>query len=231
MLSFIRLAVFTALAAYASATNVITSVTASTNLTPGQPFTITWQTDSSSTVTLILRKGDASNLENIGTIATVPNTGSYTWYPDSDLPGGTDYAFEIVGSDGVPNYSHYFGIDNPSVSAASNGATSAATSGGSSSAAVKTTTLPESLVTDSTIATASGNSNMTSSISAKSSASSRSSAKSGSSASASRTASHSIASATTSSSSATTMVSDLVGGTGLMTLFALSLASMVFCMM
>jgi len=223
MQSFIRLAILSTLAIYAAATNVITSITAGTTLTAGQPFVITWQPDTSSTVTLILRKGDASNLETIGAIASVSNTGSYTWYPSASLPSGSDYAVEILGSDGTPNYSHFFTLES-SVSSAS---TSGSAVTGSTTAAIKTTTLPESLVTDSliSITMTSGNFSITSSVSSKSSASGSAASKS-----ASRTASQSIASASA-ASSATAIVYDIVGRTGLTTLFALSLASMIFCMM
>jgi len=235
MLSVVRLAVVSAFVSFVAAANVITSVVAGTSLTPGQPFTITWTPDSSSTVTLILRKGQASNLDNIGAIATVQNTGSYTWYPDAALPGGSDYALEIVGTDGVPSYSHYFTINDQSVTASSSRlTTSASRSTDSSRSSVKTTTLPESLVTDSLISSASRNSSVSSSMSSRSSASSASSSSSakssGSSASASRSASHSVASATTSASSATALVKGVIEGAGFVPFLLLSLASMVFCM-
>jgi hypothetical protein len=235
MLSFAKAVIFYAFVAYASAANVITSVTASTNLVPGQPFTITWQPDSSSTISLILRKGDASNLDTVGYIANnIPNTGTYTWYPENTLPGGSDYALEILSTDGTPNYSHFFGISNA-------GVTASATTGGSTSAAIKTTTLPESLLTDSlisdstsaTVLIVSGNSTMTSvsSMASSASASRNSSATSRSASSTTRSSSQTIASATTSASSASVVGSGIIGGTGLLTIIALSLASMLFCMM
>jgi hypothetical protein len=242
MFSCVNAAIFFALFAFASATNVITSVTSNTNLTPGQPFTITWTPDSSSSVSLILRKGEASNLNTVGSIANnIPNTGSYTWYPDSALPGGTDYALEIVGSDGSPNYSHYFGINNDSVKAATTGANPSGTS-----ASVKVTTLPENLVTDSILSDSatvtntpvlivSGNSTMTSipSTASRSGSSARNqSASSTVSASVARSASQSVASATNpAASSASPRVSKAVGGVGLMTILALMLSFMVFSMM
>src|SRR5271170_3177704 len=120
MLSFARIICVGAFVAFAFAENTFTSITGSTNLTPGHPFVITWTTDSSPTVTLTLRQGDPSDLETVGTIAVnVPNTGTYTWYPESTRPTGTDYALEITGSDGNPNYSHYFGIGSSSAQASS----------------------------------------------------------------------------------------------------------------
>src|SRR5579859_194980 len=147
MFSLARTLVLSVLVSFASAANVIPSVTASTNLVPGQPFTITRTTDSSSIVSLILRKGDAANLNTVlESIATnIPNTGSYTWYPENTLPGGSDYALEILGSDGIPNYSHYFAINNAAVSAA------AASTGASAMTATPISTIPENLVTDSLI--------------------------------------------------------------------------------
>jgi hypothetical protein len=241
MFSRLNAVILLSLLALASATNVITSVSSTTNLTPGQPFTITWTPDSSSTISLILRKGDASNLSTVGAIVNnIPNTGSYTWYPDSALPGGTDYALEILGSDGSPNYSHYFGIVNDSVKAATTAADPSGTS-----ASVKVTTLPENLVTDSIlpdfttvtntpIVIVSGNSTMTSISSAASrSGSSRNQSVSATTASGSgfRSGSQSVASATNTASSASPRVSKVVGGVGLMTIVALMLSSMVFSMM
>jgi hypothetical protein len=140
MLSFAKsLVIFSFVVAFAVAQNVVTSITSSTNLTPGQPFTITWTPDSGSTVTLILRKGDANDLSTVGTIASnIPNTGTYTWYPENTLAGGTDYAIETVGANGNIDYSHFFGIDNGVVAS-------------SASSTVPVTTLPENLLTDSTM--------------------------------------------------------------------------------
>jgi len=243
MLSLTRIICVCSLVAFAFAENTFTSITASTNLSPGQPFVITWTTDSSPTVTLTLRQGDALDLETVGTIAVnIPNTGTYTWYPDSTPPAGTDYALEITGSDGDPNYSHYFGIGNSSAQSSSAAASASTTESASASSS-----LPASLVTDSTISMTSaapgsavtivsGNSTYTS----LSSASSGSSATSGSttssssgtitsSATGSRT--QSAASASSSHSVATNLISELVQGPGVITLIALSLSSMVFCMM
>ena len=234
MLCFAKTVALFTFFAFASAVNVITSVTATTDLTPGQPFTITWTPDSSSTISLILRQGDASALGTVGSIVNnIPNTGSYTWYPQNTLPGGTDYAFEIVGSDGTSNYSHFFGINNPSVKAATTATGATGTAG-----TIPVTTLPENLVTDSLISEpstattggvliVSGNSTMTTSAASASGSSGSQSV----SVTRSRSASQSIASATITASSASSLVSEVVGGTGLMTIIALTLSSMVFCMM
>src|SRR5271170_2025513 len=147
MLSFARIICVGAFVAFAFAENTFTSITGSTNLTPGQPFVITWTTDTSPTVTLTLRQGDASDLETVGTIAiNIPNTGTYTWYPQGTLPAGSDYALEIAGSEGDPNYSHYFGIGGSSAQSSS-----ATASGSTTDSASATSSLPASLVTDSSI--------------------------------------------------------------------------------
>ena len=244
MLSFVSVAVLSVLLTfYVGATNVITSIVAGTTMTAGQAFVITWQSDSSSTVTLILRKGEATNLENVGTIAIVANTGSYTWYPGSDLVSADDYALEILGSDGVQSYSHYFALENSAMPPSSSGSTAVSTasvtsrtttgstpglSTTTSASTIKTTTLPSSLVTDSLISSVSSmaSRNSTSSASSSHSGSSGSSA----SISVSRTASHSVASASA-SSSARALIVEVVGRTRLMTFLALCIASMIFCMM
>ena len=243
MLSLARITGVCAFVAFAFASNTFTSITASTNLTPGQPFVITWTTDGSSTVTLTLRQGDSSNLATVGTIAVnIPNTGSYTWYPEDTLPAGSDYALEISGSEGDPNYSHYFGIGSSSAQSAS-----ATASGSSTADSSATSSLPVSLVTDSMISMTSasaitfvsGNSTYTSfsSMSSGSSAASAASASSTSGSSGTITSSgtasrtQSAASASSSHSAATNVISELCGGTGFFTLIALSLSSMMFCMM
>src|SRR5271170_244540 len=241
MLSFARIICVGAFVAFAFAENTFTSITGSTNLTPGHPFVITWTTDSSPTVTLTLRQGDASDLETVGTIAVnIPNTGSYTWYPENTVTTGNDYALEIAGSEGDPNYSHYFGIGGSNTQSSSGTASGSATDSTSA-----TSSLPASLVTDSismtpaasgsAVTIVSGNSTFTSfsSASAGSSASSGSttSGSSGtitSSGSVSRT--QSAASASSSHSAASNLISETFGGTGFMTLIALSLSSMVFWM-
>ena len=236
MLSLASLFTLFLLATFASAQNVFTDITASTVMVIGQAYTITWTTDSSSTVTLTLRQGDASNLETVGTIAVgIPNTGSYTWYPDTSLPAGTDYALSITGDTSSDvNYSHYFAISGSSASSVS----------GSVSASGSTTSLPSSLVTDSTLSsTTSGSSgasgSSTASVTYTSSSSSGSSGStsatsSGSSASAKSSASktsNSIASASSSHSSANVVVSNVVLERGVLSIILVSLVSMVLCMM
>jgi hypothetical protein len=71
----------------------------------GEPFTLTWQ-DAEGPVTITLVTGPARNLEAVTTITTSGSDGEFTWTPE-DLPSGT-YAFEIVDSTNVKNWSLRF---------------------------------------------------------------------------------------------------------------------------
>ena len=76
-------------------------------------FDITWTPTSSGNVNLILRKGGASSLTTVATIASgISNSGSYKWTPSSDLATDTGYAIEIVDANDSSknNYSPYFTI-------------------------------------------------------------------------------------------------------------------------
>ncbi|KAK5016678.1 hypothetical protein LTR16_002547 [Cryomyces antarcticus] len=83
--------------------------------TAGQPTTLNWQPTTSGTVTLVLRQGASNNLAQGAIIQSkIPNSGSYTWTPPSDIVRGSDYTIEIV-DDTNPsrtNYTPYFVIDS-----------------------------------------------------------------------------------------------------------------------
>ena len=119
--------------AYGSVANVISSIISTTNLTPGQVFTIVPQKDMLSTVTLTLRKENASEEQN--------GKNNRCRIPKVVFP--LDQTMPLSGSEGDPNSSDYFGI-------ASESATASAASGTSEANAA---TLPTSPVTDSLIST------------------------------------------------------------------------------
>ncbi|MCJ1408965.1 Mucin-21 [Ptychographa xylographoides] len=107
----------------------------------GQPTTFTWSNLSGSTVTLTLRDGPNGDL-NPGTViqANVPNTGTYTYTPPTDIVAGNTYTIEIS-NDQDPtqtNYTPQFDIISnnqpvPSSASASGSTTMTMTSSGTTS--------------------------------------------------------------------------------------------------
>jgi hypothetical protein len=82
----------------------------------GQEYGITWQPTTEGTVTLLLLKGPADNLEVLYPIVEkIPNSGNYFWVPSTKLePGDTGYGIQlIVDSNGQYQWSTQFGISNP----------------------------------------------------------------------------------------------------------------------
>lgn len=100
----------------------------------GQPVTINWIPTTSGTITLVLRSGSDTGLQEGLPIARkscparstteihmlrsrtekVTNSGNYTWTPPTDITRGNDYTLEII-NDALPdqtNYSPYFVIDS-----------------------------------------------------------------------------------------------------------------------
>lgn len=69
-----------------------------------KPYTITWKPTTSGTVTILLLHGSSSNMDKLYAIADkVPNSGSYTWTPSSDLDADvTHYGLQLIDdSDGT----------------------------------------------------------------------------------------------------------------------------------
>ncbi|KAK6518105.1 hypothetical protein TWF506_005266 [Arthrobotrys conoides] len=91
----------------------------STSIVPvGKPFAITWiPTESSSqTVSILLLRGPSTNILPLYPIVEkIPNTGSYTWTPKTDLEDDTThYGIQIIiDSNGQYQYSTQFGVSNP----------------------------------------------------------------------------------------------------------------------
>ncbi|KAK3073932.1 hypothetical protein LTR53_004060 [Teratosphaeriaceae sp. CCFEE 6253] len=86
---------FVALAAAQSA--VLTFTKVPNPITDGQPQALTYSTNDTSTpVTIILRKGPSTNLQTVSTLTTSATGGQYIWTPPTSLADGTDYALQIV---------------------------------------------------------------------------------------------------------------------------------------
>ncbi|CRG91651.1 hypothetical protein PISL3812_08701 [Talaromyces islandicus] len=87
-----------------------------TSVTAGQPSTLKWIGDGGAPVTLTLRKGASTDLENVEVISPDATNGEFTWTPNTDLENGSDYAVQISQGDQI-NYSGPIslggGIDAP----------------------------------------------------------------------------------------------------------------------
>lgn len=64
----------------------------------GQPFTITWEPTVGDTVTLVLLRGPPENVVPLSPIVeNIPNSGSYSWTPSTDLvPDTTRYGIQLI---------------------------------------------------------------------------------------------------------------------------------------
>jgi hypothetical protein len=101
----------------------------------GSPFTISWDPTTQGTVSLILLKGPAENLQFVEAIAEmIPNSGSYSWNPETSLvasEGAKGYGIQLIDdATGQYQYTTQFGIsnDSPVVSSSSSAAEVAAPS-------------------------------------------------------------------------------------------------------
>ncbi|OLN88796.1 hypothetical protein CCHL11_01990 [Colletotrichum chlorophyti] len=132
----------------------------------GQPFEITW-TNAQGPVTLTLKNGPETNLQDVSVITSGASGNSFTWTPSASLP--TDqYAIQITDGSGTPNYSPQFTLTtsvtaSPSISSATSAVStvtstvvSSITSAASSSASASETAVSSaanSTVASSTVAT------------------------------------------------------------------------------
>jgi len=92
----------------------------------GENFQITWDPTTQGTVSLILLKGPAENLQFVEAIAEmIPNSGSYSWKPETSLvasEGAKGYGIQLIDdATGQYQYTTQFGIsnDSPMVSSSS----------------------------------------------------------------------------------------------------------------
>ncbi|CAG8976386.1 hypothetical protein HYALB_00006159 [Hymenoscyphus albidus] len=95
-----------AAAALAVANAVSFTNTVFNDVTAGQPFTFTWK-DNQGPVTIRLKNGPSTDLKDVSVITSAQTGGSYVWNVPATLAQDT-YAFDIVDSTGVPNYSSQF---------------------------------------------------------------------------------------------------------------------------
>ncbi|KKY38354.1 putative extracellular matrix protein [Diaporthe ampelina] len=160
----------------------------------GKPFTLTWS-DSEGPVTVTLKNGASTDLQDVEVLASGLTTDSFTWTPSSSLPSDT-YAFEVTdSSSNSPNYSPQFTFQG-SAATASSAASSSVSS--TSSASVSTTLSSLTITSSSASATASANSSstITSTASGNSTATSSSSSSTRTSTRTSSTASDSSSTST-----------------------------------
>lgn len=153
---FFSTAVSVALAAFAAVTsaqvstkgNAITSPSVGDTIVAGETFDITWMNIVGSEVTLTLMSGPADDLQPVGVIvASIDNTGSYTWTVPEDIPASDSYAIQIS-YDNNPNnfnYSDRFAFDSEVT------ATTTVSTARSTSAA--TTSAPSTTETETTVTT------------------------------------------------------------------------------
>jgi len=73
-------------------------------LTPSQPVTIT------------LRQGAATNLQDVEVLTSDATNGQFIWTPSTSLPNGNDYALQIS-QNGQVNYFGPFTVQGASASA------------------------------------------------------------------------------------------------------------------
>lgn len=138
----------------------------------GEPVTLEWNPTTEGTVSLVLRSGSASNLEEGTVIAEgIDNSGSFEWTPSNDLTRGSDYTVQIVDDEDPSNtnYTPYFYLDTDTTvaqvtstvslgapSSAPDASTASPTGDATSLTDVETlaTTAAETTVTDSAASTA-----------------------------------------------------------------------------
>ncbi|KAE8418157.1 Ser-Thr-rich glycosyl-phosphatidyl-inositol-anchored membrane family-domain-containing protein [Aspergillus pseudocaelatus] len=126
----------------------------------GKPYAITWGPTTEGTVSLVLLRGESTNMQTLETIAEqIPNTGKFEWTPSTSLEADvTHYGLLlVVEGTGQYQYSTQFGISNPNGASSSSSSaapevptSSAANPGASSSSAtsyvtyeITTTICPE----------------------------------------------------------------------------------------
>lgn len=108
----------TLVAGLAAAQSAVLTFTRVPNpITDGEPQAILYATnDTQSPVTIILRQGNANNLQTVQTLTTDAAGGQYIWTPPVSLPNGNDYALEIRQA-GQVNYFGPFTVQGASPAA------------------------------------------------------------------------------------------------------------------
>ncbi|KAJ5765714.1 hypothetical protein N7520_005273 [Penicillium odoratum] len=75
------------------------------DIAAGKPVTLTWTgAATNEPVTLTLRKGTSTDLQDVEVITAQGKDGTFTWTPGSNIKEGETYAFQVT-QDGQRNYS------------------------------------------------------------------------------------------------------------------------------
>ncbi|KAK5127212.1 hypothetical protein LTR85_008574 [Meristemomyces frigidus] len=130
---FAKALVISGLAALSAAQSAVLTFTKVPNpVTDGVAEAITYSTNDTTTpVTIILRKGASGNLQTVSTLTSSATGGQYIWTPSTSLADGTDYALEITQGSQI-NYFGPFEIQGAVASAVSSASSSSATASASS---------------------------------------------------------------------------------------------------
>ncbi|KNG81081.1 extracellular serine-threonine rich protein [Aspergillus nomiae NRRL 13137] len=94
----------------------------------GKPYSITWGPTTEGTVSLVLLRGESTNMQTLETIAEqIPNNGKFEWTPSTSLEADvTHYGLLlVVEGTGQYQYSTQFGISNPNGGASSSSSSAA----------------------------------------------------------------------------------------------------------
>ncbi|RPA95832.1 hypothetical protein L873DRAFT_1792057 [Choiromyces venosus 120613-1] len=109
----------------------------------GAPYTITWTPTTTGTVTLVLLRGPSINVLPLYPIVEkIPNTGTYSWTPATNLEADTSrYGIQLIDdTTGKYQYTTQFGISNPNM---------VSSSSSSSAPIAPTSSMPSSMPTSS----------------------------------------------------------------------------------
>ncbi|KAM0804347.1 Ser-Thr-rich glycosyl-phosphatidyl-inositol-anchored membrane family-domain-containing protein [Usnea florida] len=93
----------------------------------GKPYTIRWDNNTGSSVSLVLCQGPSTDIQEIGCIVNhAPNNGLFVWTPATDLvpDGDHNYGLKIIANTGDFQWSDQFGISNSIISSSSTKAAS-----------------------------------------------------------------------------------------------------------
>jgi len=103
---------FTAIALLASSVfGAVTFTSVPSGISAGQSYTLLYSADDTTTpVTITLRKGNPQNLDTIGALTTTSTGGSFTWTVPADIVSGTDYALMISQGTADVNYFGPFSV-------------------------------------------------------------------------------------------------------------------------
>ncbi|OGM49078.1 extracellular serine-threonine rich protein [Aspergillus bombycis] len=91
----------------------------------GKPYAITWGPTTEGTVSLVLLRGESTNMQTLETIAEqIPNNGKFEWTPSTSLEATSPTTFGISNPDGASSSSSSAAPEVPTSTAANPGASS-----------------------------------------------------------------------------------------------------------